>query len=105
MFHTVDKCSVVDIPVAPYEDAIVVFRFVVQKLADVNVSVYELETVAVLAVVLKVSLVETQEVGFVDEETITVVQVVAGLTEVDSSCAFEEKQLTVQLYLLGCHLL
>lgn len=67
MFHAVDKAAVIEVFVAPDEDAVGVFWFIVEKFADVDVSVDILKSISVFAVILEVSFVEAKEIGFVDE--------------------------------------
>lgn len=67
VLHTVDEGSVIDVAVPPDEDAILVFGFVVEKIADVYISIDVFEPVAVLAVILKVSFIKPEKRGFVDE--------------------------------------
>lgn len=91
----------VDIPVGPDKDAVLVFGFIIDEPADVEVAVDKLHAIAVLAVVLEVTFVEPEGVGFVDEQPVAVVEVIGGLSEKQSGCAFEQEKLAVLLELLG----
>jgi len=105
MFHTIDEAAMVDIAIAPDEYPILVFRLVVQKLADVDVSIDVLQTIAVLAVILEMALIESQSCCFVDQKAVAMVQVVAGLPEIERAHVFAEEQLPVVFKMFGCDLL
>ena len=105
MLHPIDKGSVVDVSVVPDKDAIEVFGFVVEELADVDVSIDVLQSIAVLAVVLEVSFVEPEEVGLVDEKAVPMVEVIAVLSQVDAGRTLEEHDSSMFLNMLTCYLL
>ncbi len=84
MLHAVNESSVIDVSIGPKEKPIGVFGFIIDKVADVEVSGCVFQSVAVLAVVLKVSLVKSQLIAFVKKQPVAVIELVADLTEIDS---------------------
>ena len=65
VLHAVDESSVIDVSIGPKEKSIGVFGFIIDKFANVDVSGCVFQSVAVLAVVLKVSLIKSQFIAFV----------------------------------------
>ena len=63
----------VNVSVIPDKNAVLIFRFVVDELPDEDISMDVLDAVSVLAVVLELTLIETSEFIFVNEEALTVV--------------------------------
>lgn len=65
VLHAVEESSVIEVAIGPKEKPIGVFGFIIDKVADVEVSGCVFQSVAVLAVVLKVSLVKSQLIALV----------------------------------------
>ena len=85
----------VDIAIVPYKDTVLILRFVVDKLADVNITHDVLHSIAVLAVVLEVTLVKPQRRVQVKQQAKAMVVVVASVPEVKSSGCFQQQKLAV----------
>jgi hypothetical protein len=86
---------VVDIAIIPYKDTVLILRFIVDKLADVNIAHDVLHAIAVFAVVLEVTLVKSQRRVQVKQQAKAVVVVVASVPEVKSSGCFQQYKLAV----------
>lgn len=88
MFHTVDKTAVVYISVIPQKHSILIFRFIIDKFTNIHIAKDVLHSVPVFTVVLEIAFVKPEGRVGVEKQTETVVQVVAGVAEVEGSCGF-----------------
>lgn len=73
MLHAINKTAMIDILISPNKDAILIFRLIVNKLADKDIAIDVLQPISVLAVVLEVSFVEAKIVLLVNQQAIAVV--------------------------------
>lgn len=91
MLHAINKTAMIDILISPNKDAILIFRLIVNKLADKDIAIDVLQPISVLAVVLEVSFVEAKIVLLVNQQAIAVVKFIADISEVKSGYAFVEE--------------
>lgn len=91
MLHTINKTAMIDILISPNKDAILIFRLIVNKLADKDIAIDVLQPISVLAVVLEVSFVEAKIILLVNQQAIAVVEFIADISEVKSGYAFVEE--------------
>lgn len=91
MLHAINKTAMIDILICPNKDAILIFRLIVNKLADKDIAIDVLQPISVLAVVLEVSFVEAKIILLVNQQAIAVVKFIADISEVKSGYAFVEE--------------
>jgi len=60
VLHSVEETAVIDISIAPHENTMLVFRFVIDEFTKINVTIDVLHASAVLAVVLKMTFVKAK---------------------------------------------
>jgi hypothetical protein len=82
VLHAVDKGPMVDILVGPNENSVVIFRFIVHELANKYIAADILKSIAILAVILKVSFIESKLVTLVNEQSIPMIQLITSLAKV-----------------------
>lgn len=91
MLHAIHEHPVVYISVGPEVEPVLIFRLVINEATHIDVPRSILQAVAVLAVILEVSFVETQPIATVKQQSIPVIELIADFSEVD--CPYRPKQL------------
>lgn len=95
----------IDISVVPDEDPVLILGFIVDEFTDVDITHDVLHAIAIFTIILELAFIETKGVIGVDQETETVVEIVAGMTEIDVIGRFKDEELIVLFELLLCQLL
>ena len=65
MFHAIDETAMIDISVGPDKDAVLIFRFIIEKLANVDISIDIFHAIAILTIILELSFVKPQQAIFI----------------------------------------
>ena len=81
----------IDISIGPYEDAILILRFIIEKFTDKNVAIDILHAIAVFAIILELTLIKPEKIVFIEQDTVSMIEIIACLSEIESVTAFKEK--------------
>lgn len=92
----------IDILIRPNKDPILILWLVIDKLADKDISIDVLQPISVLAVILEISLVEAKGALLVDQQAVTMVELVADISEVQGCHALVEEKFAELLELRYC---
>ena len=105
MFHAINKTAVVDIPISPNEDAILIFRFIIQKLPNKKIPIDIFHSIAIFTIILELPFIEPQKTIFVQKHPVPMIEIIASLSEIQSVATFEENQFVVLLQMIFGYLL
>jgi hypothetical protein len=56
----------IDISICPQKYAILIFRFIIDELSYIEITINILKSIPILAVILKIALIKSQLVTFID---------------------------------------
>jgi hypothetical protein len=56
----------IDISICPQKYAILIFRFIIDELSYIEITINILKSIPILAVILKITLIKSQLVTFID---------------------------------------
>ena len=82
MFEAINEVPMIDVSTAPAEHSVLVFRFVVDELSDVDIVSDWLYAISVFAMVLELAFVESERDAVLQKQPCTMEHFVAALAEV-----------------------
>jgi len=102
MLHTINKTTMIYIFICPNKNAIWILRLVINKPADVHISVDVLQSISIFAIILKRALIKSDIVGLVNKQSTSVIKVVTSLPEIDGSGIFIKVNFAILFDLTFC---
>ena len=95
----------VNISISPDEDAILILRLIVQKLTNKKIPIDIFHSIAIFTIILELPLIEPQKAIFVQKHPVSMIEIIASLSEIQSVATFEENQFVIFLKVVFGYLL
>lgn len=95
----------VNISISPDEDAILILRLIVQKLTNKKIPIDIFHSIAIFTIILELPLIEPQKAIFVQKHPVSMIEIIASLSKIQSVATFEENQFVIFLKVVFGYLL